>query len=298
MNLPDFIIIGAQKAATTSLYYYLAQHKDIYFPAIKEPSFFYFYETGKVISDDTPVLKLVKREHLVTNLNQYSALFNGANKGQIKGEASTGYLSSPDAPHSIKRILPDVKIIAILRHPVERAFSHYQMFLSNGIENNYNFDDVIRSNNERLVNNEYIWNGMYCKHLKVYFDLFEKDQIKVYLYDDLKKNPKGVVEDMLLFLGVEPIVDGMNFEQVHNQAGPIYNNKRLRVLGDWLNSKSRILPLPIRWRVNKYLSLLEQANRVSVSMSPSARRHLIEIYKSDVLCLEKLLHRDLSSWQQ
>ena len=113
MTMPNFLIVGAQKAGTTSLHYYLKQHPQIYMSLRKEPHFFEgmhwdFYRPGRIMLP-------------VTDLADYQALFEGVTDEKAIGEASASYLYSPKAPTLIKRSIPDARLIAILRNPADRS---------------------------------------------------------------------------------------------------------------------------------------------------------------------------------
>src|SRR4051794_34967159 len=110
--LPNFLIIGAAKAGTTSLYHYLRQHPDVYMSTIKEPNYFCFEEQ---LPEYAPVRTLA----------EYESLFDGASSQPAVGEASTQYLNSAAAPRRIANILPNVRLIVSLRNPADRAYSSY-----------------------------------------------------------------------------------------------------------------------------------------------------------------------------
>src|ERR687894_3261543 len=115
MTMPNFFIIGAQKAGTTSLYYYLKQHPQIYMSPRKEPHFF------KGMHSE--LRKSGRGLPPVTDLGDYQALFRGVTDEKAIGEASASYLYSPKAPALIKSSIPDAKLIAVLRNPADRAYS-------------------------------------------------------------------------------------------------------------------------------------------------------------------------------
>lgn len=123
MTLPNFLIIGAAKAGTTSLYHYLAQHPQIYMSPIKEPNFFALEE--RCVDFRGPGDHLYIKQFSVTELERYRSLFQGVTHEQAVGEASPLYLYSPVAPARSHRYVPEMKLIAILRHPVDRAYSAF-----------------------------------------------------------------------------------------------------------------------------------------------------------------------------
>lgn len=195
---PNFFIIGAAKSGTTSLWYYLRQHCQVYMPELKEPSFFSF--------------------HYKHNLNyeRYLSLFSEGKKKKAVGEASHAYLTSPESPGLINRFYPDAKIVIILRNPADRSFSLYQWMAREGYEWIYPFekaleaeeerinDENFRYNNPQYCYNYYYYNsGLYSSQIQRYITLFPKKQIKFLFFDDLKINPYNVIKELYSFLEID-----------------------------------------------------------------------------------------------
>jgi len=120
---PNFFIVGAPRAGTTSLYFYLKQVPEVYLSPVKEPNYF----SVKIIPDDHYLLP-------IRNKKNYLKLFEKVKDEKAIGEASPSYLEDPETPYLISQDVSDARIIAILRDPVERAFSHYLMMVSQGFE--------------------------------------------------------------------------------------------------------------------------------------------------------------------
>ena len=121
-NGPQFLVIGAAKSGTTSLYHWLREHPEIFVPRLKEPHFF-----GHGISRYSGPGDAVLTRNSVRTLAAYGKLFSSRENGKIAGEMSTGYLFGEAAPRLIREHLPSAKLVAILRHPVDRAYSQYRM---------------------------------------------------------------------------------------------------------------------------------------------------------------------------
>lgn len=208
INLPDFIIIGANKAGTTSLANYLNQHPDIKISDVKEPMFF----------TSMPWMRSATRENANLNenyfsltLNEYSSLFTCENvQNKILGEASTAYLACPfqSAPW-MKKIVPNIKIIAILRNPIDRAISCYKMYVGNNLEERAFSLIADNAINELQVlkgghgGKEYIRSGLYSQLLKPYYEIFERKQILVLSYDEFVCEPSTVMKKIHTFLKVK-----------------------------------------------------------------------------------------------
>jgi len=209
-RLPNFLIIGAQKAGTTSLYEYLRQHPQVYMSPVKEPHFFTYEGEARPSAD------------IVTQWSQYLALFAGAQGHHVAiGEASPSYLHAHHAPERIHRYLPDVRLIAILRNPVERAFSNWVHNVEHGRER-LSFPEALAREEERMRQGagyvfDYRWKGFYAAHLSRYLALFPRDHLRVYLFDELRAKPAWVMRDLFEFLEIDP--DFQARLERHNVSG-------------------------------------------------------------------------------
>ncbi len=123
MTMPNFLIVGAMKCGTTALYYYLEQHPQIFMSPVKEPNFFCFEGREGLDSGNS-----------ITDIAAYRGLFRGVSSERAIGEASHCYLYEPRAVERIKHYTPDARLIAILRSPIERAYSHFLHAVRNGTE--------------------------------------------------------------------------------------------------------------------------------------------------------------------
>lgn len=183
MIFPNFLIIGAAKSGTTSLYHYLKQHPEIYLSPVKEPKFFCFYQEKldwQGPGDQKAIL------NYVTDIDQYFSLFEGVRNETAIGEATPWYIYSESAVKKIKAFIPDAKLIAILRDPAERAYSHFLHLLREGREPLADFQDALDAEEERTRRNwgwtwQYKSRGLYYSQLKKYFDTFP-NKIYVYIY--------------------------------------------------------------------------------------------------------------------
>jgi hypothetical protein len=206
MKLPNFLIIGAQKAGTTSLYYYCKQHPDIFMSSIKEPMFFNSRKPSKIKLED----RSLKQPYSFFTLNEYANLFGKSGKQKLRGEASTAYLANPDSALWIRKIIPDTKIIAILRNPLERAYSAHKMYYEKGIETR-TFNDAILSELENVTSKirrgqQYLSIGLYGFQLKRYFNFFPKEQILAADYQEYNNNNVEFLNKVFKFLGVKEFV--------------------------------------------------------------------------------------------
>src|SRR5438045_1184872 len=167
-KLPNFFIVGAPKAGTTSLYHYLKNHPEVFMSPIKEPNYFSYEETVKQ--------NLYHKEKGVGTFEEYAELFVSAN-GHHKavGEASVSYLFYSSVPEKIKELIPDAKIIMSLRNPVERGTSHYFMEHKLGYVSESLDDIVFRKSKHKhahLYYQQFVELGLYYQQVKRYIDIF------------------------------------------------------------------------------------------------------------------------------
>ncbi|NJO77613.1 MAG: sulfotransferase [Cyanobacteria bacterium RM1_2_2] len=296
MVLPNFFIIGAIKAGTTSLHYYLNQHPEIFMSAMKEPTFFApeFYTTHR-----NGILRGRAQRQAAMPLEEYTSLFNDVSQETAIGEASPSYLFFEQTPTRIKQMIPEAKIIAILRDPAERAFSAYCFQKRDGYEL-MSFEQALADEQKRL---EQRWQpgwlyascGYYYAQIKRYFNTFDPSQIRVYLQEELNTDSTSVCQDIFEFLGV------------HSAFVPDLSRKNIsampknQLLNLFLSNRNPIklaikplLPKQLRQQVAGNIRKLNMADKPS--LSPETRQSLIKIYREDVLKLQDLIQKDLSSW--
>lgn len=306
MTLPNFFILGAAKCGTTSLYSYLDQHPNIYMSPVKEPRFFAL--EGEKPDFRGPSDRRGINRCRFTDIEAYRELFRSVSDESAVGEASTLYLYSLKAPERIRRRVPDAKLLAVLRNPVERAYSAHLWMLRDSREPLHNFARALREEEARIADNwgpeyHYRQRGYYHSQLKRYFDRFDRDRIQVYLYEDLTTNPAGVVQSVFRFLDVDDTFTPDTSTR-HNVSG-IPKSKVLQPLYLALRrpnpAKAALRPLlssGLRRRVrSRILGGIQSRNLANApQMSSEIRAELIEAYRKDILKLQDLLQRDLSGW--
>jgi hypothetical protein len=300
MKLPNFLIIGAAKSGTSSLYYYLEQHPRVYCSPQKEPSFFAL--EGQNAEFAGPGDELFSRR-AVRDLSTYQALFEGVTNETAYGEASVLYLYSPSAPARVKYYIPQAKLIAILRNPVDRALSSFAHLRREGREPLASFEKALQAEDDRVEANwQHQWHytrlGFYYSQLKRYLELFPPDQISVYTYHEFSENPVQVLQDTFRFLSVDSsFVPDTSIK--HNVSGV----PRSRVLHSLIVKPSVVKT--VLWRPFLPLSLRRflrqvvwQWNIVAAKpeLSRETRKYLVQIYKDDILKLQDLIKVDLSNW--
>ncbi len=305
---PDFFIIGAAKSGTTSLYEYLKQSEDIYFSPIKEPNYF---------SDDIDVSKFSKtyrrntflavdkyfKENtlhdipltFIRNKDYYEQLFLGGTNYKIRGEASTSYLYSKTAAKNIYNFNQDSKIIAILRNPMGRAFSHYQMAVRYG-HTNLDFKNAVKKDHSRDVkgwgiSELFIELGLYFEQLERYFKVFPKEQIKIFLFDDLKSDPQKFVNECCNFIGISEFE--LDNKSAHN-VKEIPENIKLNYFLTKSGIKSlvrKVLPKSTTDELSKSFY-----KKSKIRLNREDFNFLLSFYKEDIEKTASLLNLDLSYW--
>lgn len=296
---PNLFIVGAAKCGTTSLYYHLMKHPEIYFcEVVKEP---YYFSTkyakiphhGKEdeINDN-------KRTSLKT-FEHYLELFKDAKDEKIIGEASTDYLYFYQVADDIKAINPDAKIVISLRNPIDRAFSAYYHQVSKDREN-LSFEKALEAEESRIKDNySFIWRykdvGLYAKRVKHFLDVFGPDKVKIILFDDIKNDITSVVRDVLAFLELDSDLK-VNASEKHRATG-VYRFKKFNDLMFKQTFVRKILQKLLSQKArNRLLLKLTNMNLKKPQMNSDTRKHLIEYFKEDILETEKIIGRDLQHW--
>jgi Sulfotransferase domain len=207
---PDFIIIGVQRGGTTSLFHYLSQHPDVDSSSRKEVHFFdLHYERGT----------RWYRSHFPLQLARRRAQQQGRNF--ITGEGTPYYIYHPHAARRIRQVTPHAKLIVLLRHPVDRAYSHYQKMVRGKVED-LSFEAAIEREAERIQDEErrlredesyqslahqhysYLARGHYAEQLQRWLELFPGEQLLILKSEDLYSDPATVVQKTMEFLNLRP----------------------------------------------------------------------------------------------
>jgi hypothetical protein len=220
-------------------------------------------------------------------MQEYLSRFSEVKNEIAIGEVSPQYLRCPTAAQRIHECIPQVKLIASLRNPAERAFSGFLMRTRRG--------EAVKGYDEELApESSHVRESFYYRRLKRYFDLFPKEQIKVYIYDEFKKEPSKVIADLFAFVGVDHTFQP-DMTTTHNPAAV----PKIRIL-------NRLFFDPNLIRITKSLvpaGMQEMAKKIqqknlkpAPKLPPDLRARLIDIYREDIQQLEILLDRDLSAW--
>lgn len=297
--IPTFIIIGAPRAGTTSLYHYLRQHPQICMSSIKETNY-YAYLASKAEKEYNiePMISWP-----ITDLKQYQALFSPKETDETIafGEASPVYLNVPGVPKQIKAHVPNVKLIAVLRNPIDRAYSSYLKNIREGLETR-TFEKAIRDeiqSSGRLIrsNRNYIRTGLYFQRLSEYLEYFESSQLKVDFYEDLENNTGAFLQNIFEFVDVNPNFQADTSVQF-NKAIPSLikrsaHRQRIKAITsrirNWIPQRVYYLLLNFQYKVNASVASYPP-------LSKDIRLILRDLFVDDIENLQKLLDHDLSHW--
>ena len=293
MTIPNFLIIGAAKAGTTSLYSYLEQHPDIYMSPIKEPRFFApeFYTSNR-----KGFTRGSKHSKPMT-IDSYLELFEDVGYEKAVGEASTEYLYFAEVPKRIQQYNPSMKMIVLLRNPIERAYSAYCYQLRDGCET-LSFEAALEQEENRKKSGWrpgwlYTESSLYYTQLKRYYDVFDTSQIRVYFAEELRHNASQVVKDVCNYLEVD---SEFTFEKSKKNVSYTPRNtfmNRLIKRNKIINGATKIA---IPKRIRESLSQKFFREKRKSELSAETRKKLAFYFQRDVLNLGELLNRNLSHW--
>ena len=296
----DFIIIGAQKSATTSLFKYLQPHPQIFMPSDKEAPFFsnqQMYEAGWDVFA--------------------AEYFAKAEADQLWGVATPQYMGDPQAAGRIKEKMPAAKLIAVLRNPIDRAFSHFNMMRRRERET-ADFDQVVDRLSDQAVieqarnampqiaagdyaedeTSHYLVWGEYGRILQHYLNFFPKDQLMIIYMDEMTADPVKVYKDVLNFIGLSDDHIPDNVGKVYHKGGSkriishglrsaISQNALFKLFWDLFphNAKKSI----------RYWYDQKNVRKSSAEDGPSdsARATLVDYFKDDIKLLEDIAGRDV-----
>ncbi|MEO0398283.1 MAG: sulfotransferase [Pseudomonadota bacterium] len=271
MSLPDFIIIGAMKSGTSTLHEQLAAQADVFMTTPKEPNFF---------SDDAVY---------ANGLDWYKNLFSAARAGALKGEASTHYTKLPTYPQTVERLAAataDVKLIYVMRHPIDRLVSHYvHEWTQNVIAAPIN--DAIEAHPELIAYSRYAY------QLAPYIERFGKDSILPVFFERLTAAPDAELKRIGAFIGAKtPFVwrddmEAANISAERIRRFPLYNLIVDNPAATFL--RRALVPQALRDRVKGRLQMKERP-----TLSDAAQKCLRDIFDEDLATLSGYFDADLN----
>jgi hypothetical protein len=290
-KLPTFVIIGAAKAGTTALYWYLAEHPEIFMSPVKETNFFAYGvdEDGRLRYGDPELHRFPIR-----SLPEYRRLFAAAGDVAAIGEASPIYLECPEAAERIAAVLPHTRIVCILREPVDRAYSDYLMYLRARGRRLEPARDLTPDAAWARPGSHWVAISRYHEALSRYFERFPRERIDVLLFDDLRSDPSGFVRDTYARLGVDPSFEP-DLDTPHNVGGLPSS----RTIERMLTSKAlrrAVAPLVPRRAADAARRLRTRNLRKAPPLPEDLRRRLAGTFREDIERTSTLIGRSLEGW--
>ncbi len=290
-NLPNFLIVGASKAGTSSVWNYLNEHPDIYLPRPKEPLFFIKDVYNKFNPND-PGYSAIK-DIIIQNEKSYSEVFSTRAKYKCKGEATASYLYyfNEAIPNILKTLGKNVKIIIILRNPFDKVVSHYKFYLGRGWETK-SFENALQNERYRIENGynpfyHYTNQGYYYESVKAFLKSFSN--VHICFYEDLKSNPQKFLDEIFDFLEVEKInIESKN--TIYNKSHVPKSKTFLKAYQHTLKNLKflrNVLPF-VNWKGIKH-KILKFNEMSDFSISDIQKEELNNLYKEDIAKLETLI---------
>lgn len=277
---PNFFIVGAPRAGTTSLYEYFKQTKGVFMSPIKDPDFF-AVETDL----DFAVLKQIKDK------KEYLKLFENVKNEIAVGEASPTYLHDPKAPKLIHDTIPNAKIIISLRDPVERAYSYFLNLVNSGTTSE-SFSDCIRNGIDSSSGyaSQVIGGGFYYEQVKTYLEIFGRNQVKIVIFEEFVKNTREGLLEIYNFLGIESEPPG-NSEKIFNPT----RKPRGKILEKVIKNQAlrKIAKETLPRSSTSTLKTIFGKKTEKEPISNQDKKLLEDLYRDDVKNLERLLERAL-----
>lgn len=305
-RLPNFIIAGAMKSGTTYLSSLLKSHSEIFISDPREP---FFFDRDDYITQNDFIweCKVAWQEFDWENsksilLEKYKKLFNIAEKHKLCGEGSTSYMASRKAPRRLAEIVPDVKIIFLLRDPVDRAYSAYWHWVRTG-RAIYRFEKQIQL--EPLI---ILQRGLYKKHIERYKNYFTEDQLYFGIFEQFISDTQSEITNICTFLNVSPMINILKTNGRKNQARiPRFYNLQLflnrlgrlinmKNVNSYLRDKNNKYPEKPLSQIIKYLNSINIHSGRYPPMNISTRRNLEIFYNRENIGLSDLIGIEIKNY--
>ena len=291
MTLPTFIIVGAAKAGTTALYWYLSEHPDVFMSPVKE-TFYFAYgvdEQGRLLYGDPDVHRFP-----IKTREEYEALFEGAAGAKAIGEASPIYLECPQTAERIRGMIPEARIVASIRQPVDRAYSDYLMYLRRRGRRLDPAADLRPDAAWARPDSRWMAVSRYHEQLVRYYDRFPRERIHVALFDDLKRDATRMVQGVFGFVGVDSTFLP-DFNTPH-AGGGIPRSRFLERVFTSRKLRSWVEPVVSVGAANWVRRLRSRTMRKPPALPADLRRQLTEPFREDIAKTAALIGRPLDHW--
>jgi hypothetical protein len=301
MPLPDFLIAGVPKAGTTALHAALTRHPQLFLPAVKEPKF--FLSEGPPRRTGGPGDVQTYQEH-VWRRADYEELFAPAPAGTLRGEATPFYLYDRASHYRISKIIPNARIILLLRDPVDRAHSNWTHLWADGLESEADFLTACLREPERKAAGwadfwHYVGLGRYGEQVQHLLRVFPREQILFLRYRDLRDNPTATLDRICEFLGVRTgLLPEVPRENVNRHVVPDTTlNAALRRLLRFGGQVGHHFPVPVRKAVRgPLLAALHRRHGRRPVPTRQERAALLPYFADDIALLEDITGLSYADW--
>lgn len=300
---PDFFVIGAPKAGTSALHSALAQHPQLFLSSPKEPKYF-------MCGDSPPPAykgpgDAHSNQEWIWQRERYLRLFDGAGEGQLTGESTPFYLYNRDARRRIAADRPDAKLVAVLRDPVDRAYSNWMHLWMDGLEPRADIVEAVRREPQRVDDGwapfwHYQRLGMYGRQLDDLFDHFPREQVLLLRYRELVETPDAALGRVFAFLGVR----GEDVDRLpsDNSRPFVRDGVRARTVGPVIRAGAAVgqfLPPQVWRRVSKPLitQLQKGGETGRPKLTPEQRNILLKPHLEDIALLEEVTGESFADWR-
>ena len=301
-SLPDFLIIGAPKAGTTAVHAALTQHPEVFMSNPKEPKYW--------LCDDAPPPAWRgpgdrhSQQEWVWRRRDYERLFEPAVPGQMRGESTAFYLWNRGAHRRIAEHLPDVKLIAVVRDPIDRAYSNWQHLWSDGLEPESDFEKAFALQTERIhAGWAPFWRygdlGLYGEQLEHLYQYVDPQRVLVLRYRTVVDDPRAAVDRACRFLGItQGLIGSIPRDNSRDFVEPGW---RPKVLGPVVRTGARLgqFAPPHVWRKASVPLVAQLSGSVEAHrphLTPEARQRLLPAFAEDIDQLSKITGEDFGDW--
>jgi hypothetical protein len=297
---PDFLVIGAAKAGTTALFKAIGRHPRVFLPSAKEPRYFAYPDAPPTFNGPYGA---VNARRVMSDRAAYLAMFADCPPTHLTFEASNEYLVSERAPATAARLIPSARLIVMLRHPVERAFSHFLHLTAEGHEPSRSFAEAWDACDARAAGGwmpvfNYRLRGFYGAQLSRWLDHFPREQLLVLFYEDWRTRPADVLAQVWQHVGLEPIATPAVTKENVSSRQPRWR---------WLNRHMTNQENPVRRLAQRTLPLRVRdaitaaAGAINLTpgptLDPALRARLAVTYADDLTRVEAITGRDLTAWR-
>ncbi len=301
--MPDFLIAGAPKAGSTALHAALVRHPQLFLSTPKEPKYF--------LTDGRPPAREFQRgpgdahsaREWIWQRERYEALFDQAPPGTLRGESTPFYLWDHAAHARIAAAVPDVRIVAVIRDPIDRAYSNWTHLWADGLEPEPDFLAACDLEDERAAAGwapfwRYLGLGRYGEQLASLYTHVDRDRVHVVRYRQLIDAPARTLDGIATFLGVEPgVVTTIPGSNVTAWAGHGAVNSALRaVVRGGAELGRHVHPRVWRQAQRPLVAALQRGPSHRPALDPDVRRELVARVRDDVARLEEVLGRSFQDW--